>query len=73
MPLFVTPTPLDPNILKSALPVVSSALLPAPVSVVIVTPVISPLPPPKEEFVVTLPSESTTRALVSEDVPKFSK
>ena len=42
MPEFVTPTPLEPNILKSALPLVSSALLPPPESVVILTPVISP-------------------------------
>ena len=46
VPLFVTPTPLLPNIEKSAEPPVSSALLPLPESVVIDTPVISPLPVP---------------------------
>ena len=43
VPEFVTPTPLAPNILKSALPAVSVALLPDPESVCIVTPVISPV------------------------------
>ena len=42
-PEFVTPTPLVPSILKSALPSVSEALLPDPESVVIVTAVISPV------------------------------
>ena len=46
VPLFVTSTPLEPNIEKSAEPPVSSALLPAPVSVVILTPVMSPSPVP---------------------------
>ena len=46
VPLFVTPTPLLPSIEKSAEPPVSSALLPLPESVVIDTPVISPLPVP---------------------------
>ncbi len=43
VPLFVTSTPLLPNILKSALPDVSDAAEPPPLSVVIVTPVISPV------------------------------
>ena len=42
VPLFVTPTPLEPNIEKSAEPPVSEAAEPPPESVVIVTPVISP-------------------------------
>ena len=74
MPLFVTPTPLLPNILKSALPLVSDAADPPPLSVVIVTAVISPLLLTTVSLT-TLPLESKPRNLSLSTVPSamFSK